>query len=368
MKHNIADVAANFDMRADFISAEPYGSGHINDTYAAVYSQAGQKVRYIHQRINHTIFKEPLLLMENIERVTSHIKQKLIEQGETDISRRVLTLVPTLDGKVCYIDGDGNYWRTYLFIENAATYDEITELKQAYEAAKAFGEFQKQLTDIPGTRLHDTIPGFHNTRQRFDNLVKAIQDDTHNRAKSVKAEIDFAMEREDITDVLLELNRKGEIPEIITHSDTKLNNVMLDNTTSKGICVIDLDTVMPGLSLYDFGDMARTAMRPVPEDETDLTKVVAQVDMFKALAEGYLSSAGEMLTVAEKEHMAFSAKLITFEIGLRFLTDYLEGDIYFKTHRDNHNLDRCRVQFKMVESIESNYDKMQDIVKEVQRS
>ncbi len=362
MKHNLASIAKNFDMRADFISAEPYGSGHINDTYAATYSQAGTQVRYIHQRINHLIFKEPLLLMENIERVTSHIRNKLIATGADDINRRTLTLVPTLDGKICYIDPEGNYWRTYLFVENAQTYDEITETKQAYQAAKALGEFQKQLTDLPGPRLHDTIPGFHNTRQRFNNLTKAIETDSHNRAASVKADIEFALKREAMVDILLDLQAKGDIPEIITHSDTKLNNVMLDNKTSEGICVIDLDTVMPGLSLYDFGDMARTAMRPTPEDETDLSKVVAQTDMFKALADGYLSSAGDMLTQAEKDHLAFSTKLITFEIGLRFLTDYLEGDIYFKTHREGHNLDRCHVQFKMVESLESLDDEMNKII------
>lgn len=362
MKHDIAAIAKNFDMRADFISAKPYGSGHINDTYAATYSQAGTKIRYIHQRINHLIFKDPLLLMENIERVTAHIKNKLIAAGADDINRRTLTLVPSLDGKSCYIDPEGNYWRTYFFVENAQTYDEITKANQAYQAAKAFGEFQKQLADLPGKRLHDTIPGFHNTRQRFNNLIKAIEADTHNRAASVKANIEFAMQRETMVDVLLDLHAKGEIPEIITHSDTKLNNVMLDNKTSEGICVIDLDTVMPGLSLYDFGDMARTAMRPTPEDETDLTKVVAQIDMFKALSEGYLSSASEMLTQVEKDHLAFSAQLITFEIGLRFLTDYLEGDVYFKTHREGHNIDRCRVQFKMAESLESISDEMNKIV------
>lgn len=365
MKHNLAEIAKNFDMRADFISAEPYGSGHINDTYAAIYSQAGTEVRYIHQRINHLIFKEPLLLMENIQRVTSHIKDKLISNGADDINRRTLTLIPTLDGKSCYIDPDGNYWRTYLFVENAQTYDEITTTNQAFQAAKAFGDFQKQLTDLPGPRLHDTIPGFHNTRQRFDNLTKAIEADSHNRAASVKADIDFAMQREPMVDILLDLQAQGKIPEIITHSDTKLNNVMLDDKTEEGICVIDLDTVMPGLSLYDFGDMARTAMRPTAEDEVDLSKVVAQIEMFKALAEGYLSSAGDVLTQTEKDHLAFSTQLITFEIGLRFLTDHLEGDTYFKTHRDNHNLDRCRVQFKMVESLEGINDEMEKIVKEL---
>jgi len=362
MTHNIAHIAKFFDMRGDFISSQPYGSGHINDTYAARFNQAGTLVRYIHQRINHAIFKDPGSLMDNISRVTRHIRDKLIAAGAEDITRRVLTLVPALDGRSYHRDEEGNYWRTYLFIENAQTYDQIETTKQATEAAKAFGLFQKELCDLPGDRLVETIPGFHDTRARFDKLLAAVDADALNRAKNVKNEINFALQRENMTDVLLGLHREGKIPEIITHSDTKLNNVMIDDETSEGVCVIDLDTVMPGLSLYDFGDMARTATRSTPEDEQDLSKVDARMDMFEAITLGYLSSADDMLNQAEVDHLTFSTRLITFEIGIRFLTDYLQGDIYFKTHRKGQNLDRCRVQFKMVQSLEEKDDTMTRIV------
>lgn len=364
MRHDLKSVVGKFDIRGDFLSAEPYGSGHINDTYAARYSQAGRTVRYIHQRINHSIFKDPESLMDNITRVTRHLRDKLIDAGAPDITRRVLGLVPTIDGQSYHRDESGNYWRTYFFVENARTYDQIETAKQAYEAARAFGRFQRDLRDLPGERLAETITGFHNTRARFDALVAAAETDSLNRARNVREEIDFALRREAMADVLLELHRDGAIPEIITHSDTKLNNVMIDDATSEGICVIDLDTVMPGLSLYDFGDMVRTAACPAPEDECDLSKVEARMDMFKTITQGYLSSAGDMLTRAEIEHLPFSARLITFEIGIRFLTDYLKGDEYFKIHREGHNIDRCRVQFKMVQSMEVSERAMNRIVEE----
>ena len=362
MKYDLIAVGKAFDLRADFVSAEPYGSGHINDTFAATYRQAGAPVRYIHQRINHGIFKDPPALMDNIARVTAHQRRKLLATNDGDMTRRCLTLVPTEEGSPFHVDADGNTWRTYLFIEKAQTYDEIQSTRQAYEAAKAFGKFQKQLKDLPGGPLNETIPAFHDTRARFQALQRAIEADTENRAADVNAEIAFATERENITGVLLDLQAAGRIPTVVTHNDTKLNNVMLDDETGDGVCVIDLDTVMPGLSLYDFGDMARTATRPTPEDETNLDAVEARLDMFEALARGYLASVGDELNDVELAHLAFSARLITFEIGIRFLTDYLQGDAYFKTHRPGHNLDRCRVQFKMVRSLEAKAETMEKIV------
>lgn len=361
-QHDISEVAAHFCMHGELVHAAPYGSGHINDTYAAVFNQGGATVRYIVQRINHNVFKQPVPLMENIERVTRHARQKLVEQGYDDISRRVLTLVPTLDGRSYHVDGDGNTWRVYIFIEKAQTFDQIENPGQAYEAARAFGAFTRLLRDMPPPRLTETIPAFHDTRSRFDVLVAAIDADTHNRAAAVKPEIAFALERESMVDVLLHLHRQGEIPERITHNDTKLNNVMLDDATGAGICVIDLDTVMPGLALYDFGDMVRTVARPTPEDERDLGKIVAQVDMFEAVTRGYLETVGDVLTPAERDHLAFSARLITFETGIRFLTDYLQGDVYFKIHSKRHNIDRTRVQFKMEESLEAHEGAMRNIV------
>ncbi|MBL7016444.1 MAG: aminoglycoside phosphotransferase family protein, partial [Kiritimatiellales bacterium] len=339
----------------------PYGSGHINDTYRVVYEQDGQEVHYIHQRINKNIFKNVPGLMENIGRVTRHQRKKFEEAGADEIDRRVLTLVPTVDGKDYFVDAHGDFWRTYVFVEDAVGIDVIENTDQAYESAKAFGEFQCQLANMPG-RLNDTIPNFHHTRSRYNTLMQAIAEDTHGRAANVQAEIAFAKAREEIVDVVIDLMASGEIPERVTHNDTKLNNVLIDTTTGKGMCVIDLDTVMPGSVLYDFGDMIRTTTNQAAEDEPDLSKIEMNVDYFEALVKGYLETASGFLTPKERELLPFSGQLITFEIGLRFLTDYLQGDVYFKTHRDGQNIDRCRKQFKMVESMEEQMDAMQKIM------
>ena len=356
LKHDVRAVARHFEIPGEFSHAGPYGSGHINDTYCVVFDQAGTPVRYIFQRINHNVFKNPVTLMENIQRVTTHLAGKVVR--EPDSSRRVLTLVPARDGLCYYCDGYGNYWRTYLFIEQALTYDAVESTRQAYEAARAYGRFQKLLTDLPGSRLHDTIPDFHHTPKRFTTLEAALKLDVANRAGLARAEIEFALERKSITSILCD----AKLPERVTHNDTKLNNVMLDDATGEGICVIDLDTVMPGLVLYDFGDMVRTTTSPAKEDERDLSKVRMQFPMFEALVRGYLATASDFLTPAEKQHLAFAGKLITFETGIRFLTDYLAGDTYFKIHREGHNLDRCRTQFKLVESIEQQEEQMNELV------
>jgi Ser/Thr protein kinase RdoA (MazF antagonist) len=251
-----------FSIPGDFVEANPYGSGHINDTYCAIYSQAGTPVRYIFQRINHSIFRSPEKVMENILRVTTHIRNALLQQGGADASRRALTVIPTHKGEPVFRAESGEYWRAYLFIEKARTYDRIENETQAYEAARTFGEFQNLLAGLETPRLHETIPDFHHTRSRFNALMDAVTADPLGRAASVKEEIAFVRDRESLVDVLLNLHAAGKIPERITHNDTKLNNVMIDEATGKGICVIDLDTVMPGLALYDFGDMIRTATSP----------------------------------------------------------------------------------------------------------
>ena len=364
LKHDLRSVAAHFEIGGEFLEAAPYGTGHINDTYVANYRQVEGSFRYIFQRINHAIFKNPPALMENVARVTSHVRRKLEERRADPIARRVLTLVPTREGRTWHEDADGNHWRCYLFIERATTYDQITTAAQAREAAKAFGLFQKQLADLPPPRLHETIPGFHHSRQRFNALRAAIEEDPCNRAAAVKRDIEFCLRHEAMVDVLLALQARGVLPERVTHNDTKLNNVMLDDATGEGVCVIDLDTVMPGLTLYDFGDMCRTGCSPTAEDERDLSKVEARMDMFEALVRGYLATAGVFLTPVEKDHLVFSARLITFEIGIRFLTDHLRGDRYFKIHRPGHNADRARVQFKMIESFERLEAEMNRAVKE----
>jgi aminoglycoside phosphotransferase (APT) family kinase protein len=360
--HVLRAAAAAFEIPGRFASGAPYGTGHINDTYAVTFTDTGPPVRYILQRINHAVFKDPPRVMANIARVTRHLRAKLTAEGATDLDRRTLTLIPTKEGGVFHVDSQGNSWRMYIFIEGAQTYDEIENMNQAYEAARAFGRFQAQLVDLPGGPLEETIPGFHDTPARFDALQAAISADALNRAAEAGDGIAFANARAAIVGTLLDLRRAGRIPTVTTHNDTKLNNVMLDDATGEGLCVIDLDTVMPGLALYDFGDMARTAMRPCPEDERDLSKVVARVDLFAAITRGYLASAGAALNRDALDHLAFSARLITFEIGLRFLTDYLQGDVYFKTHRPGHNLDRARVQFAMVQSMEAQMNAMQKAV------
>lgn len=358
----LAAVTTAFGLFGRLRDGTPYGSGHINDTFALTMDQAGTPVRYILQRINHNIFRDVPALMENIQRVTAHATRRAAEGGGPDVARRALTLVAACDGRAYHRDPAGGWWRCYLFIEHARTHDIIEHPRQATEAARAFGEFQKLLVDLPGVRLHETIPDFHHTRRRFENLQKAIFADAHGRVREVADEIEFARQHEPMVDRLLDLQRQGSIPERITHNDTKLNNVMMDDASHAGICVIDLDTVMPGLALYDFGDMVRSATNSAAEDERDIAKIHSRLPIFEALVEGYLSSARPFLNDTEIAHLAFSGRLITFEIGLRFLTDYLEGDVYFKTKRPGQNLDRARNQFALVRSMEAQADAMEAIV------
>jgi Ser/Thr protein kinase RdoA (MazF antagonist) len=356
----VSAAARQFQIGGEFAGAVPYGSGHINDTYRVVFHQAGAPVRTILQRINANIFKNPAALMENIQRVTAHLAAQVA--GEPDGERRVLTLIPARDGRAWHVDADGNYWRAYRFVEGASTYDAVESVEQAFQAGRAFGQFQKLLVGLPAPRLHDTIPDFHHTPKRFLALQQAIAADAAGRAILARPEIEFALAHQSITSVLLD----ADLPERVTHNDTKFNNVLLDDATGEGICVIDLDTVMPGLAPYDFGDMVRTTTSPAEEDEQDLSRVTMQFPMFEALVRGYLRSAGAFLTKAEKQHLTFGGKLITFEIGIRFLTDYLAGDTYFKVGRNGHNLDRCRTQFKLVESIEQQEEKMDRLVESIE--
>ncbi|CAN5461282.1 phosphotransferase [soil metagenome] len=346
-------IASAFEVDGEFLGATACGSGHINDSYCAVFRQGDVPARYLLQRINHLIFTDPAALMENIQRVTSHLATQAVG------ARGVLTLIPARDGTAWLGDAKGNYWRMYRFIENARTYDVVESPDQAFQAARAFGEFQRMLVSLPAPRLHDTIPDFHNTPKRFAALERAIDGNDAGRVVMARPEIEFALARGALTSVLLDVN----LPERVTHNDTKFNNVMLDDATGEGVCVIDLDTVMPGLAPYDFGDMVRTTTSSAAEDEQDLSKVVMEFPLFEALLRGYLVSTGGFLTRAEKDHLVVAGKLITFEIGLRFLTDYLAGDTYYKVHRPDHNLDRCRTQFRLVRSIEQQEDAMERLVR-----
>ena len=359
---DLAAIAQAFPLLGRFQSAVPYGSGHINDTFVVGFDQAGTPVRYILQRINTRVFTRPAELMENIARVTAHATARAAASGVSDAARRSLTLVSARDGRPYHRDADGGWWRCYLFIEKARTYDVIEGLAQARAGARAFGEFQKLLVDLPGGRLHETIPDFHHTRRRFEAFQRALSADAHNRAAQAREAVAFTLAHEPLVDSLLDLQARGEIPERVTHNDCKLNNVMLDDATQEGVCVIDLDTVMPGIALYDFGDMVRSGTNSAAEDERDLAKVEARLPIFEALVEGYLSSAASFLNAAEVAHLALAGQVITFEIGLRFLTDFLAGDTYFKVKRPGHNLDRAANQFALVRSLEAQRAVMERVV------
>jgi len=356
-------VATAFPMLGDLQQVAPYGNGHINDSFAATFNQGGTPVRYLLQRINDNIFKQPVKLMENVAHVTAHLRQKALEQNLTEVSRRVLELVPTRTGQIYHTDAEGHIWRCYVFIENARSWDILEHPAQAFQAAKSFGTFQRLLMDYAGERLFETIPLFHHTRNRFATLLKAIKADVKNRAAGVRAEIDWALAHESLAGSLLDLQEKGLVPERITHNDTKLNNVLLDNQTGEGICVLDLDTVMPGLSLYDFGDMVRTATNPVAEDAVDISGLVVQVPMFEALAKGYLEGTAGTLLPVERANLVTAGKLLTYECGIRFLTDHLQGDVYFRIHRESHNRDRCRTQFALVRSLEEHEEQLNGFVR-----
>ncbi len=363
MRHTqeqLRDVCAHFQCPGDWIEGVPYGTGHINDTYRVRWRTDGGGGFTILQRINHAVFKNPPQLMENILRVTRHLQQRLPTPGAR---RETMTVIPSREGRSHYRDDGGHFWRMYVFITNARSVDVCAGPGQAYEAAKAFGRFQADLVNLPGNRLHDTIPFFHHTPRRLAALEDAVRHDPANRAAGVRREIEFCLARRPLAALIAGLVESGRLPERITHNDTKINNVMLDNDTGQGVCVIDLDTVMSGCALYDFGDMARTLPRTVPEDEQDLSKVVCDLAIFDALARGYLESARSFLTPLETEHLALAGRVITFTIGIRFLTDHLLGDVYFKIHRPNHNLERARVQFRMVESMEQQADALDALVR-----
>ncbi|MCX6344462.1 MAG: aminoglycoside phosphotransferase family protein [Armatimonadetes bacterium] len=361
MKQNLKEITSQFQLEGRFLDAVPYGSGHINDTFVSRFQVGDDLVRYIHQRLNHSIFKEPEAVMENIERVTRYAYEQIAAAGG-DPRRGTMNLIPAVDGKSYYRCDEGNYWRSFIFIEGAHTYDQVENLRHIYSANKAFGNFLKMMSALPGERLHETIPDFHHTRKRFEAFVEALEIDVMNRAQSVKADIDFVLAREPETSVIVDMLAAGKLPERVTHNDTKLNNVLIDDITGEGICVIDLDTVMPGSALYDFGDSIRIGAGTAAEDERDLCKVGVSLEMFDYLAHGYLDAARSFLTPTEIDYLPFSAKLITLECGMRFLTDYLNGDTYFKTQRVRHNLDRCRTQFKMVAEMEQNPLQMSAIV------
>jgi Ser/Thr protein kinase RdoA (MazF antagonist) len=340
----------------------PFGRGHINDTYVVSFRQPdGAKCRYILQRINRFVFKDPEALMENVERVTRHLHSKIAAAGG-DPLRETLNLVPTLDGRSFFRDPGGEYWRVFHFIEGARTYESAESPQQIYQAAWAFGNFQRQLADFPAGQLHETIPFFHDTPRRFHAFKEAVQRDTHQRAETVRAEIHFLEQRAADTRVLVDGIARGVLPLRVTHNDTKFNNVMIDDRTNQAVCILDLDTVMPGLALYDFGDAVRSSAALAEEDEPNSSKAGISLEIFDSLAHGYLDVARGFLREAELNALAFSARLITLEQAIRFLGDYLNGDIYYKIHRPDHNLDRARTQIGMLRDMEEKSEQMEAII------
>lgn len=338
-------------------SAEHYGNGHINDTYLCE-----SEPKIILQKINSNVFKKPEEVMENIYNVTEFLKKKIKAAGGNP-DRETLTVVRTVDDKSFYKDAEGNYYRIYKFIDDSLSYDIVEDPVQLCYAGQAFGRFQQMLDDFPADSLYETIVNFHNTPVRVDNLKKAIEENKAGRLDGVKAEIEFALEYGKYASSIVDAMQAGLVPLRVTHNDTKLNNVLFDAKTKAGLCVIDLDTVMPGSMLYDFGDALRFGASSGSEDETDLDKIYFDLEKFEQFAKGFLSETSSCLTEKEVELLPLSALLLTYECGIRFLTDYLEGDTYFKIHREHHNLDRARNQFKLVSDIESKFDKMHEIVK-----
>ena len=363
----ISHIGNQFAIQGEFRDGHEIESGHINTTFLATYELTdGTLQRYILQRINQNVFKKPLAVMRNVECVTRHINWKVL-RVKKDLGGQTLNLYPGRGGRFWVEGPNGGIWRCYNFIEGCQTYDVVENTRQAYQSARAFGSFQDLVSDLAASNLEETIPDFHHTPKRLEKLLEVAAADPKGRLASVREEFDFIRERAGITGILLQLCEEGKIPVRVTHNDTKINNVMIDKETDEAVCVIDLDTVMPGLSLYDFGDLVRTATSPAEEDETDLTKVQMRMPMFEALVEGYLDSAGDFINDVEVDHLAFSGKLITLEIGIRFLTDYLEGDVYFKTYREHHNLDRCRTQLMLVKRIEEQEEAMVKFARKVSR-
>ena len=353
----VFEIGDHFQLDGSIGSAEVHGNGNVNDTFLLFCKKGDILNRYTLQRINHEVFKNPEGLMENFSRVTKHLQTKIdLEKS----SRQCLCVIPSKDGRSFYKDSNGNYWRVTKFVDGGRSYEVPENIQQAYEAAKAFGEFQSKLADLPGGPLIDTIPDFHNTRMRFENFRLAVEKDQLNRVSEVTDLIEFALGHENLSDRI----KCDDFPMRVVHNDTKLNNVLLHKTSGEGMCVVDLDTVMSGCALHDFGDLVRTAACSAFEDEVDLEKVKFQPKVFGAIVEGYLETAGNMLEQSEIDHLAMAPQVITYELGLRFLADYLDGDLYFKVKRPGHNIDRTRAQFKLLSSMEDHVGEMEAIVRQ----
>lgn len=354
--------ASQFNLQGNILSSVPFGSGHINDTFKITTDDPQQSL-YLLQRVNHHIFQDIDALMNNIETVCQHLKTKMAHLGESEVLKRTMTIVRTKSGNTFYKDNDGSYWRVFLLIPDTRSYDILETPEQAFSGGLAFGQFQKQLSDLDPKALVEILPNFHNVEFRLANLRAAIEQDPVDRVKEVKEQLDYIFDREDAMTRILKMGRAGHLPLRITHNDTKFNNVLLDKDDQVQ-CVIDLDTVMPGYVAYDFGDAIRTIINSAAEDESDLSKVTLNIPLYQAFTTGYLSEAKEFLTDAEIESLGYATHLLPYMQAVRFLTDYIAGDTYYKIGYPEHNLVRTRSQLKLVDELEKNNDILQEILTE----
>ena len=365
-KINLDSIIESFPFNGTLTDIKKNGTGLINSTYILTFTDSNIDYKYILQRINTNVFKNPDELMSNIMNVTGFLRNKINLDGRNS-ERETLTFLYTKSNSPYYLDSEGNYWRAYHYIANCYTCDSVDKPIMALRSGKAFGHFQKLLADYPIDNLFETIPDFHNTPKRYEALQAAISNNISGRLENVKAEIDFALSREKDASKLTDMLKNGELPLRVTHNDTKINNVLFDQITNEAFCIIDLDTVMPGLSLYDFGDSIRSGAVRSDENEKNLSLYGLDMELYSNYAQGYILEAGKSLTQNEIDNLAFSAKLMSLECGVRFLTDYLNGDTYFKTEYAEHNLVRCRTQFKLVKDVENNMDTMNKINSELYR-
>ncbi len=366
MNYKIDEAIAAFPIETDangsLAEKNSYGNGHINDTFLLRCKTPDNKeTKFILQRMNHDIFKNPPQLMENVVHITEYLRNMITSRGG-DPDRETLNVLKTRQGADYYQDSCGNYWRVFPFIEQSFCLEKVENQNNFYDCGVAFGNFQKMLADFPVETLHETIVNFHNTPSRFQDFQKAVKEGDKDRVALADSEIAFALDRESDTAVLTGLLAEGKLPLRVTHNDTKLNNILFDDDTKKALCILDLDTIMPGLSLYDFGDSIRFGASTGAEDETDLDKVELDLTLFEIFTKGYLKGCAGSLTETEIRMLPMGAKLMTYECGIRFLGDFLTGDHYFKIHRTNHNLDRARTQFKLVADMEKKWAEMAAIV------
>jgi Phosphotransferase enzyme family len=348
----LADIGSCFAITGDYVSCEKYDGGHINDTYFATYRDGDCVRRYVHQRINKQVFADVNAVSANIALVTNHIRARLQLQGIPDVDRRVLTLIPTRDGHNVLATEQGDHWRTYAYIERSSRRLHVQTKADAFRAARAFGEFAAALADIPVQMLHESIPAFHDTSARFESLIHAIDGDACNRAAKASHEIAEALRLQSLTCMLANLASSACLPIRATHNDTKITNVLFDETSGEAVCVVDLDTVMPGLTLFDVGELVRTAGTRAAEDEQDVGKVQIDPELFEAVAAGFIQGADGLCLPQERDGFITAGKVLAFENGIRFLADYLNGDRYFRVHRADQNLHRARAQFALVNSLE----------------